>query len=237
MALSVDGLTVDRGGRLLFRDLSFRVEPGEILSVYGRNGSGKTSLLRVLAGLLEPLAGITRYLPSPHRGEGGPKDRMSGNEPALSPSPGAARHPLPLAGAREGLDDTAHFCGHLDAVKPAMTVRETLAFWAALYGGPKDGVAKALEDWSLKSLADLPGQYLSAGQKRRVALSRLSLAFRPIWLLDEPSAALDATAKALLLERGEAHCARGGMIVVASHEPLWPTARVLNLDTATRAVA
>jgi heme exporter protein A len=206
MGLSVDGLAVERGGRLLFRDLSFAVAPGEILSVHGRNGAGKSSLLRVLAGLLEPLAGCVflRFL-----------DGDSG----------------------QNADVSAHFCGHLDAVKPALTVRETLQFWASLYGGPKDGVARAIEAWSLKPLADLPGQYLSAGQKRRVALSRLSVAPRPVWLLDEPSAALDAAAKALLIARGEAHAASGGLIVVASHEPLWPNARTLNLDALVKAAA
>jgi heme exporter protein A len=206
MILSVDGLTVERGGRLLFRDLSFRADPGEILSVYGRNGAGKSSLLRVLAGLLEPVAGSVSFKSPP-------------------------------AGAGEDLAGNAHFCGHLDAVKPALTVRETLTFWAALYGGPAGGVAGALEEWSLTPLADLPGQYLSAGQRRRAALARLSVAPRPIWLLDEPSAALDASAKALLIARGHAHCKQGGAIVVASHEPLWPDARRLDLDAIGKAAA
>jgi heme exporter protein A len=206
MALSVDGLTVERGGRLLFRDLSFDVAPGEVLSVVGRNGAGKSSLLRVLSGLLEAIAG-----------------RISFNTAAVD--------------ANDNLADSAHFCGHLDAVKPAMTVRETLAFWRSLYEGPSDGVARSLDDWSLKPLADLPGQYLSAGQKRRAALARLSVAPRPIWLLDEPSAALDTSAKAILIARGEAHVAGGGLIVVASHEPLWPRARALNLDALAKAAA
>lgn len=204
MVLSVDGLTVERGGRLLFRDLSFRVAPGDILSVHGRNGSGKSSLLRVLAGLLEAIGGRVSYTSSPTCGT-------------------------------EDLAQDSHFCGHLDAVKPAMTVKETLSFWAALYGGAQDGVDRALDEWSLMALSDLPGQYLSAGQKRRVALARLSVAARPVWLLDEPSAALDASAKALLLARGDAHVARGGLIVVASHEALWPNARTLTLDAHARA--
>jgi heme exporter protein A len=130
-----------------------------------------------------------------------------------------------------------HFCGHLDAVKPAMSVRETLEFWRLLYDGPRDGVARALDDWALKPLAELPGQYLSAGQKRRVALARLSVAPRLVWLLDEPSAALDATAKALLIARGEAHVAGGGLVIVASHEPLWSSARSLNLDALAKVAA
>jgi heme exporter protein A len=201
MTLTMRDLAVERGGRLLFRDLSFTVAPGEILAVYGRNGSGKSSLLRVLAGLLEPLGGQISFS-SATQGRG---------------------------------EDVFHYCGHLDAIKAAMTVRETLSFWASLYGG--DGVVQALGDWSLTGLADLPGQYLSAGQKRRVALARLSVAPRAVWLLDEPSAALDATAKALLIARGDAHVKAGGLIVVASHEPLWPAARTLNLDDHARAAA
>lgn len=217
MTLSVDGLTVERGGRLLFRDLSFRVAPGEILSVSGRNGAGKSSLLRVLAGLLEPVVGSVSFAP-----------------PSASHSPGAAPA---LKRGEDTLSSSSHFCGHLDAVKTAMTVREILNFWRALYGGPGDGVARAMAEWSLTGLVDLPGQYLSAGQKRRVALARLSVAPRPVWLLDEPSAALDATAKTLLIARGAAHVAAGGLIVVASHEPLWPGARSLSLDPPAQAAA
>jgi heme exporter protein A len=206
MALSVSGLTVERGGRLLFRDLSFRVAPGDILFVSGRNGAGKSSLLRVLAGLLDAAAGTVSF--QAH-------STIGGEDPAFG----------------------SHFCSHLDAVKAAMTVRETLSFWSALYSGPSDGVERALVDWSLKPLADMPGQYLSAGQKRRVALARLSVAPRPMWLLDEPSAALDSTAKALLLARGDTHANAGGMIIVASHELLWPNAKALNLDAHAMAAA
>lgn len=218
MTLSVDGLTVERGGRLLFRDLSFRVAPGEVLAVHGRNGAGKSSLLRVLAGLLEAIAGgVSFRSPLADGGEGG-KRRTA---------------PFPRF-AGEEFRESIHFCGHTDAVKAAMTVRETLAFWAALYGGPQDGVARALDDWWLAPLAELPGQYLSAGQKRRVGLARLSVAPRPVWLLDEPSAALDSAAKAMLLARGDAHMAAGGSIVAASHEALWPQARVLSLDAVSK---
>ena len=142
MALTVTGLTVARGGRLLFRDLAFTVAHGDILSVCGPNGSGKSSLLRVLAGLLEALGGSVEFCPSPPRGEGGPQGRMRGGHALEAPPSGASRHPLPLTGARDNSGEHIHFCGHLDAVKPAMTVRETLSFWCALYGGPADGVAR-----------------------------------------------------------------------------------------------
>jgi heme exporter protein A len=241
MTLSVDGLTVERGGRLLFRDLSFQVAPGEILFVSGRNGTGKSSLLRVLAGLLEAVTGRVSYAPpSASHALGTSPALTRGEDVSPASSPHGVSHAgevRPKGGMGGDFAENFHFCGHLDAVKPAMMVRETLAFWASLYGGPKDGVARALGDWSLKALADLPGQYLSAGQKRRVALARLSVAPRPVWLLDEPSAALDSTAKSLLIARGDAHIAGGGIIVVASHEPLWPNARTLSLDARAQAAA
>lgn len=240
MALSVDGLTIERGGRLLFRDLTFRVAPGDILSVCGRNGAGKSSLLRVLAGLLEAVAGRVKYAPPTASHTLGTSPTLTRGEDVRSSSPHSASYVgevHPKGGMGGGLTDLAHFCGHLDAVKPSMTVRETLSFWTSLYDGPKDGAERALAEWRLSPLAELPGQYLSAGQKRRVALARLSVAPRPLWLLDEPSAALDSTAKSLLIARGEAHTADGGLIVVASHEPLWPNARTLDLDAHAKATA
>jgi heme exporter protein A len=108
--------------------------------------------------------------------------------------------------------------GHHDAVKAQMTVREMLQFFARLYGN--GGVDSALDAVGLARLADLPGQYLSAGQKKRVALARLTLSNRPLWLMDEPLASLDTAGKKIAGDLVAAHCARGGIAVVATHEPL-----------------
>lgn len=218
MSLQVRGLAVERGGRLLFRDLSFAVEPGGVLAVVGRNGAGKSSLLRVLAGLLEPLAGQIDFSPRPKN--------PAADGHSYSRRPGVGRDSV--------LHGHVHYCGHLDAVKPAMTVRETLSFWSALYGGRGEDIPRAESAWALTAFGSLPGHYLSAGQKRRVALARLSVAARPVWLLDEPSASLDAGAKALLIAQGDAHLAGGGIILAASHEPLWRQASALDIDAVTR---
>jgi heme exporter protein A len=125
------------------------------------------------------------------------------------------------------LSEQAHYIGHLDALKPSMSVRETAAFWADFFEG--GNVGEALEAFDLAALADLPVAYLSAGQRRRLALSRLLVAPRPLWLLDEPSVALDAASLARLVALMEAHLARGGIVVAATHQPLG-LARTTALD-------
>jgi heme exporter protein A len=109
--------------------------------------------------------------------------------------------------------------GHQDAVKAQMTVLETLSFYARLYLS-NGNVDDAMGAVGLARLADLPGQYLSAGQKKRVALARLKLCGRPLWLMDEPLASLDAAGKAIAADLITAHCANGGIAIIATHEPL-----------------
>lgn len=117
-----------------------------------------------------------------------------------------------------GISEQAHYAGHLDGLKPSMSVIETLRFWAAyLGGGDAAAVERALEAMVLAPLADLPVAYLSAGQKRRLSLARLAVAPRPLWLLDEPSVALDAASVARLRDFMAAHLAGGGIIVAATH--------------------
>ena len=186
LILSIEKLTAIRGGRVLFRDLSFRVEAGQALCIEGANGVGKTSLLRMLAGFLAPAAGTVRLGDIEEAEERGK-----------------------LVG----------WLGHQDAVKAQMTVRETLAFFAQLYRGEGD-IDEAMEVVGLSRLADLPGQYLSAGQKKRVALARLKLCGRPLWLMDEPLASLDIKGKKIAADLIAAHCASGGIAIVATHEPL-----------------
>ena len=175
---------------MLFRDLSFRVEVGRVLSVEGANGAGKTSLLRMIAGFLAPAEGTV----------------------ALQTN-GAVVTDGEERGKQIG------WLGHHDAVKPQMSVRETLQFYGALYGGGGP-IEPALDAAGLARLADLPGQYLSAGQKKRVSLARLLVCGRPLWLMDEPLASLDTAGKKIAAGLVEAHCAAGGIAVVATHEAL-----------------
>jgi len=197
MILSVEALTVERGGRIVLSGLSFAVAAGEALLVTGRNGAGKSTLLRVLAGLLPFQAGK-----------------------------------ILLPGATDELRaaETIHYLGYEDALKPSLSVRENLEFWAAMLGqggglSPRD----ALAAFGIARLLDLPAAYLSAGQKRRVALARLLLNPRPVWLLDEPLIALDLSAQDTLASIMAAHVAGGGAIVAASHAPLGLPARALDL--------
>lgn len=176
-----------RGGRIVFRDLSFRLAPGEALLATGPNGAGKTSLLRQIAGLLPLAAGDLR---------------------------------LEGAGADAVLPELCHYIGHANAVKAALSVSENLAFWADFLEGDRAGFGRALAAFGLTPLADFPAGLLSAGQKRKLALSRLFAAPRPIWLLDEPQSSLDAASLRLLDAAIKGHLDTGGIAIVASHTPL-----------------
>jgi heme exporter protein A len=189
-SLIVDKLTGIRGTRVLFRELSFRVGAGQVLSLEGANGAGKTSLLRMIAGFLSPAAGT-----------------------------------IALASADAVVDEAEErarrigWLGHHDAAKPQLSPREVLTFFARLYGSDGD-IGAALEAIGLTRVADLPCQYLSAGQKKRLALARLKLSGRPLWLLDEPLASLDAEGKKRAGEIIAAHALYGGIAIAATHEPL-----------------
>jgi len=187
-ALDIENLACVRGGRMLFEDVRLSLGAGACAAVTGANGAGKTSLLRILAGLLPPVSGIIRV-------------RTESGAVATAPEDRAL-----LVG----------WLGERDAVKGQLTVAEQLSFWSRLYGGGKPDPA----GFGLDRLADVPGQLLSAGQKRRLALARLTLSGRRLWLLDEPLGALDVAGKALVSEAVRAHCAAGGIAVAAGHEPL-----------------
>jgi heme exporter protein A len=188
MRLIVSGLHCERGGRILFSELSFTLEAGNAVMLTGPNGAGKTSLLLILAGLLEAEAGEVGL-----EGE-------AGEEPSLP--------------------EDAHLVGHRDGVKSQLLVAENLAFWQSLLGGEGLSPREALLSLDLAHVLDVPCAYLSAGQRRRVALARLLVSRRPLWLLDEPTAALDAASRARLAELMGAHLAEGGLIVAATHEPI-----------------
>ena len=137
----------------------------------------------------------------------------------LTPAAGIVRIRTETGEALSDGEDRARsvgWLGHQDAVKLQLTVGEQLSFWGKLYGSG----AAVLEPFGLAPLADVPGQFLSAGQKRRLALARLTLTGRKLWLLDEPLAALDAAGKALVAATLRAHCATGGIAIAATHEPL-----------------
>lgn len=196
--LSANSLTIARGGRRLAENISFAVAAGEALLVTGRNGTGKSTLLRVIAGLLAPAQGRVRWTAA---------------EPGVE-----AENDEPSVAAR------AHYLGHADSMKNALTPLENLTFWAAMLAIPSAAPVlspeAALERFDLAHIADLPFSYLSAGQRRRVALARLLVAARPLWLLDEPTTALDVVAQAQLAETMQAHLDTGGAIIAATHSPL-----------------
>ena len=118
------------------------------------------------------------------------------------------------------ISEHVHYLGHQDALKPSLSVRENLAFWAALLGGGGEKSEVALAAVGLDGLAPLPAAYLSAGQRRRLAVARLIAVERPIWLLDEPTSTLDAAAQIMLADLMRAHLAGRGLILVASHGPI-----------------
>ncbi len=188
MDLIVENLACTRAGRRVFAGVCFVVRAGEAALLTGPNGAGKSSLLRVLAGLIPPERGAARL--------------------------GA----VSLAADREGFQERVAYAGHLDAVKPQLSVTANLALWAQLYGG--GGVAAALETFGLDRIADLPAAYCSAGQKRRLGLARLLVAERALWLLDEPTVSLDAASVAVFADVVRGHLARGGLAIAATHAPL-----------------
>ncbi len=193
-------LTCIRGERHVFTGLGFAVQAGGALVLVGPNGSGKSSLLRLMAGLNRPASG------------------------------GLSWAGVPIAGDPEAHRARVRYVGHLDCVKAVLSVSENLSFWAGQYGADPDKVRRALEAFALESLAELPGQVLSAGQRRRLALARLAASPGELWLLDEPTLGLDTAAQARLMAAIAAHRDAGGYLVAATHTPLvLPGAQTLDL--------
>ncbi|MCR9255569.1 MAG: heme ABC exporter ATP-binding protein CcmA [Alphaproteobacteria bacterium] len=200
-ALEGRDLACVRGERLIFKGLGFTLPAGGALLLTGRNGSGKSSLLRMLAGLLPPARGHLH---------------QDGDDIADD-----------LAGYRASL----HYQGHLDAVKPALSATENLAAATTVLGGDTGAATEALARCGLTAVADFPGRLLSQGQKRRLALARLITTERPLWLMDEPTAALDTEGRGLVEALIAGHRAAGGAVVVSTHVELdVPGADGLNLD-------
>jgi heme exporter protein A len=198
MRLSASDLACRRGGRDVFTGVTFAVEAGTALAIRGRNGAGKSSLLRLVAGLIRPAGGAITL-------DGGDGESTIGEQ--------------------------AHYLGHQDALKPALSVTENLRFWSAFLGGSAGGVEPALAAIGLDALADLPAAYLSAGQRRRLSIARLLAVKRALWLLDEPTSALDAAAQSRLAAIMRQHLAGGGIILAATHGDLGlGTINELDLD-------
>lgn len=189
-ALELEDVAVARGGRLLLTEVAFAAPEGAFVALRGPNGSGKTSLLRAIAGLARLAKGDARY-----------------GAVSRSADPEAYREKI-LYG------------GHLDGVKPSLTLLENLLFWTRFYGtvDAERRADDALERFGLSSMAQAPAGQCSAGQKRRLGLARLAASDRPLWLLDEPTVSLDAGSVAALSALIQEHCARGGVALAATHQ-------------------
>lgn len=203
--LEVRNLECVRGDHRLFTGLNFALEGGELLRLRGSNGSGKTSLLRTLCGLLEPAEGEVLW-----RGEN-------------------------IRAQRDEFNAELLYLGHTNGVKAELTGFENLRTSNALSGYTLEDAQlyDALAEIGLSGREDLPTQVLSQGQKRRVALARLLLSKAALWVLDEPFTALDVAAVAQLAKLIEAHLQRGGMVVYTTHQEVEMRAgacREVNLD-------
>jgi heme exporter protein A len=198
--LIIEDLAIERGSRRLFEGLSLTLGRGELLTLTGANGAGKTSLLRAVAGFIRPQNGTISF-------EGQDADDVRA--------------------------EALHYLGHQDGLKPARTAWEEICFQAEWCGGSRETARTATERLALQPLLGLEIRKLSAGQRRRVALARLISAQRPLWLLDEPMAPLDAERRSAFGALMAEHLASGGMILAAVHDPLPLPGGTLAIGAAT----
>nr|WP_100549428.1 MULTISPECIES: cytochrome c biogenesis heme-transporting ATPase CcmA [unclassified Pseudomonas] len=190
--LEAVALSCERDWRMLFEQLHFALQPGDMLQISGPNGSGKTSLLRLIAGLRQPTSGDIL---------------LQGQA---------------LAEQRSELARNLLWIGHAAGIKGLLTAEENLAWLCALHRpANREAIWQALEAVGLRGFEDVPCHTLSAGQQRRVALARLYLADTPpLWVLDEPFTALDKSGVAQLEAHLADHCERGGVVVLTTHHSL-----------------
>lgn len=192
LTLEANALECVRGGRTLFRNLCFSLKEGELIEVSGPNGSGKTSLLRMLCGLLAPTAGEILW-------EG-----------------------ANISSLKEEYLSNLTYLAHTNGLKAELSATENLRIYAGLAGAkPNDEKINAtLEQMGLDGSDSSPARTLSQGQQRRLALARLMTADKTLWILDEPLTALDSAAVQLVQSTLGEHLAGGGMAVLTTHQPL-----------------
>ncbi len=196
----IKDLAITRGERRLFSHLDLTLNAGEAAVLLGRNGAGKTSLLRAIAGLLRPAEGTVTF-----EGEAGP----------IEADTARAEH--------------LHLLGHQDGLKSSRTAWEELRFQTLWTGGTEASARSAAKRFDLSRLLDLEVRRLSAGQRRRLALARLAASPRSLWLLDEPMAPLDASQREAFGAVMAEHLASGGMILASVHDPLPIPARSVEI--------
>ncbi|XBS68673.1 cytochrome c biogenesis heme-transporting ATPase CcmA [Acerihabitans sp. KWT182] len=205
--LEAKNLSCIRDDRVLFSRLCFQVSPGEIVQIEGGNGTGKTSLLRILAGLLRPDAGEVCW------------------------------RRRDIRRVREAYHRSLLYIGHQAGIKLSLTPLENLSFYQAACGGPRDEKAiwHALEQAGLLGYEELPAAGLSAGQQRRVALARLWLSPARLWLLDEPFTAIDRQGVDRLLSLFDAHSTERGIVMLTTHQALPDTGALIRKIALTPA--
>ncbi|MEW6994331.1 cytochrome c biogenesis heme-transporting ATPase CcmA [Colwelliaceae bacterium MEBiC 14330] len=188
--ISAVNLTCIREDRLLFNDLSFEINPCDIVQVEGPNGAGKTSLLRILAGLSQPYDGHVYY------------------------------QKKKITQCREEFQQNLLYFGHLSGIKGEMTAEENLRFNLALHASSPDNCASYLAKMNLLGFEDSLASHLSAGQHRRIALARLYQSNAPVWILDEPFTAIDKQGVDSLEHLFCQHAARGGCVILTTHQDI-----------------